>query len=224
MSKADFSKKAFLYKTTNRLNGRFYIGVRTFKNNPSDDTYLGSGRAIKAAISKYGFHNFKREILLIASAKYCYEIEERLVTQSLVDSEICYNLAKGGWGGSRGKQALIKMKATKKAQYESLTDEQKEERKNWLNKIRPTDLSKPKGKDSPHWEGYWITPLGMFETCRDAAKANGIDNKTVRVRCRKDNNKAIVKSRKGSIPPNWKGKTWKELGWGFTHKEGRDEQ
>jgi group I intron endonuclease len=48
-----------IYKTTNLVNGKQYIG-RDRNNNPN---YLGSGICIKNAIKKYGKQNFKKEIL-----------------------------------------------------------------------------------------------------------------------------------------------------------------
>jgi len=48
-----------IYKTTNLVNGKQYIG-RDSRNNPN---YLGSGSALKNAILKYGKHNFKKEII-----------------------------------------------------------------------------------------------------------------------------------------------------------------
>ena len=48
-----------IYKTTNLINGKIYIG-KDSKNNPK---YLGSGIIIISAIKKYGKENFKKEIL-----------------------------------------------------------------------------------------------------------------------------------------------------------------
>ena len=48
-----------IYKTTNLINGKIYVG-KDVKNKPS---YYGSGNLIKLAIKKYGKENFKKEIL-----------------------------------------------------------------------------------------------------------------------------------------------------------------
>jgi hypothetical protein len=48
-----------IYKTTNLLNGKIYIGQDT-NNNPN---YMGSGKIIRDAIKKYGKSSFTKEIL-----------------------------------------------------------------------------------------------------------------------------------------------------------------
>ena len=53
----------YIYKTTNLINGKMYIG--SSKKNPKDNwSYYGSGRNIKQAIEKYGKENFTKEILV----------------------------------------------------------------------------------------------------------------------------------------------------------------
>jgi group I intron endonuclease len=48
-----------IYKTTNLINGKQYIG-KDKNNNPK---YIGSGTDLKIAIKEYGKHNFKKEII-----------------------------------------------------------------------------------------------------------------------------------------------------------------
>lgn len=83
-----------IYCTTNLINGRKYIGLDT-KNNPK---YLGSGKAFKLALKKYGKENFSKEILY-----YCNNLQELLEKEEFfikinnaVKSKEYYNIAQGG--------------------------------------------------------------------------------------------------------------------------------
>ena len=52
----------YIYKITNNLNNKIYIGLKTLTVKESK-SYYGSGTAIKNAIDKYGKHNFTKTIL-----------------------------------------------------------------------------------------------------------------------------------------------------------------
>lgn len=91
------NKVGFIYKTTNLINGHWYIGQCS--NDPREK-YLGSGKLLIQAIAKYGKEHFKREIL-----EYCYpeDLDDREIfwikkSDALVD-ENSYNLQEGGKGG-----------------------------------------------------------------------------------------------------------------------------
>ena len=87
-----------VYKTTNVVNGKFYIGVHK-TSNPNDD-YLGSGKLLKRAIKKYGVENFVKEILYKFENKIeAYAKEAELVTEDLIKSDLSYNITTGGKGG-----------------------------------------------------------------------------------------------------------------------------
>jgi hypothetical protein len=79
-----------IYKTTNIVNGNFYIGAH--KTKRIDDDYLGSGVLLKKAIKKYGKRNF------IDTSEEMYNKEKELTEQFLQDP-LCYNLNIGGKGG-----------------------------------------------------------------------------------------------------------------------------
>ena len=52
----------YIYKTTNQINGKIYIGLTTM-NEEESKWYFGSGDSIKKALEKHGVENFKKEIL-----------------------------------------------------------------------------------------------------------------------------------------------------------------
>lgn len=85
----------FVYKTTNLVNGKIYIGKH--KTTNIDDGYIGSGKLLKKAIEKYGIHSFKREILeFFDTDEQCCLYENLLVTKEFCDREDTYNLSIGG--------------------------------------------------------------------------------------------------------------------------------
>ena len=92
----------YTYKITNNINGKFYIGKRTYNGHDiNKDSYMGSGVHIKRAIKKYGVLNFTKEILgVFETAELAYEHEADLVTIDLIELVDCYNLRTGGGDGS----------------------------------------------------------------------------------------------------------------------------
>ena len=83
-----------IYKITNKLNGKFYIGKHQTKD--LNDGYMGSGKILKRAIEKHGMDNFQKEILFIFdNEQEMNDKEKELVTLH----EMSYNLCPGGKGG-----------------------------------------------------------------------------------------------------------------------------
>ena len=93
--------KYIIYKTTNLLDGKYYIGCHQTEN--LNDGYLGSGKHLRYAIKKYGIENFQFEILhYAASKKEMFELEHQIVNEQIVKDPLSYNLKLGGSGGNPG--------------------------------------------------------------------------------------------------------------------------
>jgi hypothetical protein len=94
--------KYVIYKTTNKINGKFYIGKHQTKN--INDGYLGSGVALEKAIKKYGKDLFIKEILFIFDREdEMNEKEKEIVTEEFIATNKTYNMGIGGEGGSHFK-------------------------------------------------------------------------------------------------------------------------
>jgi len=87
----------YVYKTTNTVNGKYYIGVH---EGEIDDEYLGSGSYLNKALLKYGKDVFRKEILEICETREeAYALEKEIVNAKLVNDPSCYNVSIGGTGG-----------------------------------------------------------------------------------------------------------------------------
>ena len=89
-----------IYKTTNKINGKFYIGADT-RNNPN---YFGSGLHLKRAIKKYGRENFIKEILETCKTEKQLYKKERLWIKETKATELGYNISEGGKGAGSGEK------------------------------------------------------------------------------------------------------------------------
>lgn len=84
-----------LYKITNLINGKYYIGRHATDN--IDDDYMGSGIAIKKAIEKYGLENFVKEVIAeVDSREKLWDLEKEIVNETVVNDPMSYNMAYGG--------------------------------------------------------------------------------------------------------------------------------
>lgn len=88
-----------VYKITNLVNGKYYIGKHHCRCK--NCVYMGSGKLIKAAINKHGIENFTKEILFVFETEdEMNKKEAELVTEELIASGTVYNLCPGGQGGA----------------------------------------------------------------------------------------------------------------------------
>lgn len=89
------SSQGIVYKWTNMLNSKWYIG--SHKGSCSDG-YIASGKAIRKAMSKYGMNTFTRDILYIGED--FRELEEFILeVLSAATDKNSYNLKNTATGG-----------------------------------------------------------------------------------------------------------------------------
>lgn len=141
----------FIYITTNTVNGKRYIGQKRFDNKYQWKFYLGSGKALKMAVNKYGKDNFHRDIVDIAYSRDELDSKEiQWVTNyNAVESEDFYNIADGGHAGNK---------------YAGKTEEEMDEIRKKISEAgkgrilsdnaRQNISSAKKGESNPMWGKY----------------------------------------------------------------------
>ena len=137
-----------IYKTTNTVNNKIYIGKHQSKN--PYDNYLGSGKCLKRAIRKYGKDVFKKDILFTFETEQEMDNKEKeLVTEEFCLREDTYNICEGGHGGfgfiNRNKTFEQRSELSKKIAKQIV----EKRNKNYPKEIRATWLEKAKKNTDP---------------------------------------------------------------------------
>lgn len=98
--------KPYIYKITNLINGKIYIGQH-IQYTKSIDSYMGSGILLKKAQKKYGISNFKKEIIEECTLENINEREIYWISEFNCITPNGYNLAKGGKNGLTTKDTTV---------------------------------------------------------------------------------------------------------------------
>jgi hypothetical protein len=94
-------KYHYIYKTTNIVNSKFYVGMHSTDN--LGDGYLGSGTVLARSIRKYGRENFIKEILeYFPDRESLRKREAEIVNEKFVNDKMCMNVKVGGEKGNFG--------------------------------------------------------------------------------------------------------------------------
>lgn len=83
-----------VYRVYNTINNKFYTGKH--KTSNVNDDYIGSGKLLTMAVSKYGKENFDKIILFVFDNEKSMNEKEKEV---VVIDNLSYNLCPGGNGG-----------------------------------------------------------------------------------------------------------------------------
>ena len=99
----------YIYKTTNIITGKIYIGQHM--SSSFDIKYKGSGISLSYAIKKYGWDNFYTEI--IEECESLSQMNERegywIAYYNSTDKSIGYNLDSGGSNNKHSESTKAKM-------------------------------------------------------------------------------------------------------------------
>ena len=202
----------YIYKITNILNSKSYIGKHV--SNRLDDPYFGSGIAIKKAIKKYGKHNFIKDILEICSDMNNLSEREIFHIENEGTFSKGYNLTRGG----DGCLGMVFSKNTKDKMSKSIKDAYKRNPKlskaisdrgklltgdknpffgkklsrEHIEKMRVARVKAITGANNPSAVKIKCVETGViYNTANDAAKAVGLKHSTTVLKCAKgERNKA----------------------------------
>lgn len=151
-----------IYKITNTLNGKFYIGAH--KTLDINDGYLGSGVLIQRAIRKYGIKNFSKEIIFTASSsEEMYQKEKDLV----ILTRESYNIKLGGHGGwdhiPRERSTELRRKISQTLRGKKLSINQRKNQS--IGKQGNTNAAKKWKVMDP--SGEILIVISLFKYCKD---------------------------------------------------------
>jgi len=217
-------KYHYLYKTTNLINDKFYVGMHS--TDDLNDGYLGSGKHLRNSINYYGKQNFKFEILeFFNSREILIEEEEKLVDRDFIKDPLCMNLRIGGHGAfpfhtfnlgsKRTEETKIKMgewirtdeykiKISEANLGKIRTDEHKEKYHNCkigkkhseASKLNMSEVMKGKNKGKKHSEA---SKLNMSEAHKGKKLSDEHKNKISEGNLLKDWQIEIIKNNIGKM-------------------------
>ena len=114
--------KHVIYKITNTVNGKIYIGAHS--TTDINDSYMGSGNNIKLAIKKHGVGNFTKDILYVFDCVVeCYKKESEIVNEKFISRKDTYNISLGGLHGPAMKGDKHPLYGTKRELQSELMKE-----------------------------------------------------------------------------------------------------
>lgn len=193
----------YLYKITNLINNKIYIGIHS--TDKLDDDYFGSGLALKRAVKKHSKENFKKEILEWFDWR-CEALwrESEIVNEEFIKRNDTYNLKTGGEQCIvYSKESIDKFKKSasgkkfsneinsKKARFGS--DNKffgKKHSEETILRISLKQALKYKGKNNPRARRCVVNNI-KFDIVQDAAKYLNVSYPTMISRLKSDKYKNI---------------------------------
>jgi group I intron endonuclease len=176
----------YIYKTTNLVNGKIYVGQTGTNIEQFLDKYLGSGKLFHRSLKKYGVDNFSKEILEICTKENINEREIFWIKE--LDSRnigIGYNINPGGIGVGRGEDHIYFGRVTpdyiKKKISETLTGKYEKGSHPNCGKVRSEEVKRQQSINSK-------------------GKRTGIDNPKFGTKASEETKRKQSESFKGHLP------------------------
>lgn len=181
----------YVYRTTNLVNGKTYIGQHKFDLNKNDN-YLGSGVLISKAIKKYGKENFSRELIEVVTSKFEVNVLEKYyIAKERKLGKAEYNIADGGEGAT-GCQSYWRGKKLSKEHRKKLSNSHMGQ-KAWNKGVLQTEEAKRKISEANKGKTPWIKGKHHSEeTCKKLSEINKGEKSSCYGKSRSENTKRKI--------------------------------
>jgi group I intron endonuclease len=180
-------KQYVVYKSTNKINGDFYIGVssqglKSRKIGHLFDAKKGSDIRFHRAIRKYGEENFDWEVVLSVSSK-----EEMFQNEIKLISELNpqYNCTSGG-DGQYCHTDETKKKISDKKRGKKPTESTMAGLRKFLSERTDKHLVLPLGPKSQQKKVICLNDNKVFDCAKDAAEFYSVDRSELGRNCRNE--------------------------------------
>ena len=190
------SPYGYIYMTTNLVNGKKYVGQRTWSEPYMEDNYIGSGKILKKAIEKYGRDSFSKEIIDWANSKEELDQLEIFWIKHFDANHLSdfYNILSGGQGCVAGENNPMygngyKLRGEKNGMYgkchsEKTREKMRENHADFSGKKNPTY-----GANHPLAKGMLKLDknkniVAEYESVGEAARENNCYKQGIYTSCR----------------------------------------
>lgn len=183
-------KIGYVYLTTNLVNGKQYVGQHLSEG--FDKYYKGSGTAVNRAFKKYGWDNFKCEVICWCSTQtQLNEAEDNCIKLYGTMSPQGYNLKRGGANGRFSKESRKKVSEARKKRFknpEELKKLSEASKKCWKNeeyRKKQSESNKNNPKQSKTVYQYTLDGKFVKEWCsvREIERVLGFNHGNISTCC-----------------------------------------
>lgn len=166
-----------IYKATNTVNGKKYIGVtKNFKKRLNSHKY--SSYPFGAALRKYGIEKFVFEFEEYEDESLAYKREEELVTEVEIRSSVYYNCITGGIKGAFTSENNPMTRDEVKSKHTNL----------WTTENNPMNNTESKSKMIKSQSCKEVSVEGVvYYGVREAARKLGVSRQNLVHRLRSKN-------------------------------------